>query len=108
MFGLKRRVNRGAQLLDEKSPGWYKDVNLTTLRMERPRYCVLGQLYKSYGSGMDALFPVFEEYDDEFHYGFNVDSRFMLVYNHLTKHWKKAIRERRIESESVHKFVNQR
>lgn len=44
MSKLKERVERGARLLDEHFPGWWKRINLDTLRMNRCTQCVVGQL----------------------------------------------------------------
>ncbi len=38
------RVAAGAQLLDEKIPGWYKRINLDTLNLSNPTNCICGQL----------------------------------------------------------------
>lgn len=34
---------RGAAWLDEKCPTWFQEINLTTLDLGDPVYCVLGQ-----------------------------------------------------------------
>ena len=41
---IEERVANGAQLLDEKVPGWYKLINLATLRLSSCYDCVCGQL----------------------------------------------------------------
>lgn len=35
----------GAVLLDHEKPGWWKEVDVNTLDLGNPAYCVLGQLY---------------------------------------------------------------
>ena len=41
----RESVTRGARLLDEKVPGWYRRVNLETLHMRDCSLCMLGQLF---------------------------------------------------------------
>lgn len=48
-------VERGARLLDEKNPGWYKRIQLSRLDMGNGRYCILGQLYYTYLDGQWKL-----------------------------------------------------
>jgi hypothetical protein len=38
------RVERGIKRLDEKIPGWYKNINTTHLDIQYPTCCVLGQI----------------------------------------------------------------
>lgn len=52
---LAERVQRGAKLLDEKSPGWAAKVALDRLDMFSDCGCVLGQIYGLYSRGLDAL-----------------------------------------------------
>lgn len=37
-------VANGAQLLDEKIPGWYRRIDLRTLDLSNPQRCICGQL----------------------------------------------------------------
>lgn len=39
-----RRVNKGAQLLDQKAPGWWEVVDPITLDLGTYAHCVLGQI----------------------------------------------------------------
>ena len=41
----KEAVARGAALLDEKVPGWWKVIDLEKLRMQNCTNCMLGQLF---------------------------------------------------------------
>lgn len=36
----------GAKFLDERVPGWYSLIDLTTLKMDSCEFCILGQLEK--------------------------------------------------------------
>lgn len=38
-------VTRGAKLLDERVPGWWRRIRLETLKMSDCSLCVLGQLF---------------------------------------------------------------
>ncbi len=38
-------VERGVKLLDERRPGWWKEIDLHTFRMHECAACVCGQLY---------------------------------------------------------------
>ena len=54
-LAVVRRVAKGARLLDTVKPGWAAEINIEGLNLESPCDCVLGQLYKSYASGISAL-----------------------------------------------------
>lgn len=43
------RVNRGANLLDAKRPGWEKTVAPQKLEMANASFCIIGQAYGDYG-----------------------------------------------------------
>ena len=110
---LQQRVQKGAQLLDEKQPGWYKRVNLKTLKLNECTNCVLGQLSGSYWKrqNIDVL-PADEVIAcnlpktdvDSFlklfvNYGFNTDEHLTVaednaIFEQLTSLWKKQINKR--------------
>lgn len=46
---LESRVARGARWLDEKVPGWYKRIDLSTLLLEEEFNCICGQLWSTKG-----------------------------------------------------------
>ena len=52
---LRKRVERGAALLDAEQPGWAPRIDVPTLDISSPRYCVLGQTYPTLRSGIEAL-----------------------------------------------------
>ena len=85
---LKRRVERGAALLDAEQPGWAPRIDVPTLRMRNPFSCVLGQLYGNYGKGLGAL--DLNAHTDGYDYGFHTygPSRYI---NPL---WREAIEAR--------------
>ncbi len=64
MSSITERVERGAALLDEKRPGWWRDTDLATLDIRSPCGCILGQLGTQLGdegrlsrfaTGLDAV-----------------------------------------------------
>lgn len=63
------RAARGAALLDTVRPQWYANVETSELDMTNAAYCVLGQVYGDYQTGMSKLFPRPAGVSD------NVDSR---------------------------------
>jgi hypothetical protein len=94
MFGLKSRVKKGAELLDEKYPGWYWDVNIGNLDLGNEHKCILGQLYGDYFNAVSILKLSF--YDSTYEYGFSLHIREPWnSWNALTRHWTRAIEQRR-------------
>lgn len=49
------RVQKGAALLDEKRPGWEKEIDIGILDIMDGRWCVLGQLYGYYTIGATVM-----------------------------------------------------
>ncbi len=47
----RARVKKGADLLDEKAPGWDGKLCISTLKMSHCDRCVLGQVYGNYVDG---------------------------------------------------------
>lgn len=43
-MNLSKRVGRGAILLDETTPGWWANVDISQLEMSHPWSCILGQI----------------------------------------------------------------
>ncbi len=48
-------ASRGAALLDERNPGWWRRIDLDKLNVRSIHCCPLGQVYGRYGPGIDAL-----------------------------------------------------
>jgi hypothetical protein len=95
------RVANGAQLLDEKYPGWYRKINLDDLDIESACNCICGQLgeyedklwtdfaEENLGSPPDQVFSPNEVWMNwVINHGFVDDSGAM------TKEWKLAILDR--------------
>lgn len=55
MKEMDDRVGRGATLLDDKNPGWYRKVDRTRLSMGSYLECILGQLYGTFLTGVGEL-----------------------------------------------------
>jgi len=54
---FKPMVAKGAELLDERRPGWAEDIDLELLDMTSGWHCVLGQLYGDYYDGLEHMDP---------------------------------------------------
>lgn len=70
-------VRRGAELLDEKKPGWRDHLELSWLRMARCRKCILGQTYGDYFIAIQNLWPSLDRREANslaVMYGFQVPS----------------------------------
>jgi len=72
MAEISERVQKGAELLDEKVPGWADRIDITRLTISSSTDCVVGQLYAGRGGylhGLDELGIGFGTYnvdkDDE-------------------------------------------
>jgi len=92
-------VEKGMALLDEKQPGWMHFINLASLDLGNSVSCVLGQIYGTYGEGLDHVFgsdsDVFDvQYQD---HGFVLHEDGMggietgVEYDHLTSVWHDQI-----------------
>jgi hypothetical protein len=92
-------IEMGVALLDEKFPIWHAKINLNTLALCDYWWCVLGQLYGSYGEGLRALGI---EDDDVLvrnarsnALGFSCESVGDCTWDDLQEGWEKLILERR-------------
>lgn len=52
---LGRRVSKGIKLLDKVKPDWWKKIDLRTFDMGEANYCVLGQSFGNFFSGLKHL-----------------------------------------------------
>lgn len=104
MSTISERVARGAAWLDQKQPGWWRThhIDLKTLDLSRPCFCVVGQLApeKEFGAAIDAgWFDL--NFADAFHFGFTavapnrVTSGWDDIYRQLDAEWRRVITERR-------------
>lgn len=49
------RARRGAALLDQVRPGWWKSITPEDIEMSSCHWCILGQVYGHYSCGVDTL-----------------------------------------------------
>ena len=113
-------VANGAQLLDEKHPGWWRSIDLDTLDLANCTECICGQLaYTAYAHLKEDEFAIINLSTDRYLnyvnrlfgsrfkyafaknnrrkdvvYGFNVPDHTMSFpwdYDDLEKEWKTAI-----------------
>lgn len=84
-------VNRGADLLTKHFGGtsWVERIDFDVLRMHSPFECVLGQLFKTYSNGLEALGIDPDNGEDEA-YGFEIDDSFSTYYT-LELLWRNKI-----------------
>jgi hypothetical protein len=92
------RVSAGINLLDREVPDWDRRVNVDTLRLSSCERCVLGQLYGTWGDGLDEL-DLWDGDDegaaDSAALGFSLYEGEAGRYGELTDAWVAAIRDRR-------------
>lgn len=91
----EERVEKGAALLDEQNPGWYKRINLDTLDQCDPSLCILGQLYGAWYTGNRILSDFAENNDLDYSYGFDGSNN-----DTMTKVWTAFITKRRKQAEA--------
>lgn len=97
------RVEAGAARLDgsQGGPGWEAHVDLTTLNMQDPRCCTLGQLYGDYDTGATDLgIDRGDEDEDDFPaYDLGFDTYYGMAseYEELTEAWRELVRARKGE-----------
>lgn len=99
---IKASVEKGAQLLDQKKPGWYLKIDIARLEMETCRRCVLGQLYGEYDVGLAHLHLPYNDYDPGLQFGFSLldptDSHIASItdprWNTLRSLWIEQITKR--------------
>lgn len=92
-------VERGALLLDEHAPGWWRRIDLKTFQLTEPCLCVLGQIYGNY---YDACADVFK-WGENFatrekqtkRFGFSMESSRNEDWEPLQAEWVALIRARR-------------
>ncbi len=90
-------VAEGVRLLDTHEPGWESQVDLASLDMFSPHYCMLGQVFGSFGVGVSALGI---EWGDTAETGFiisdGVPEMFRRdAYDRLGETWREIVMERR-------------
>ena len=89
-----KRAAKGAELLDNLNPGWFKKIKIHELYMSNCGHCVLGQLYGSYWDGLISIELESDAYVNIEEYGFKESYRSNYGYEELDKEWKIQIQER--------------
>ncbi len=106
---MRRRVARGARLLDRKRLNWCRMIDRPTLDLGNCYRCVLGQLFSSFDMGEQLLGRFFKSLRWDIRHGFYVDDWGELrahfangdhLYRHLTIMWLDEI-DARLESSPV-------
>lgn len=104
----RKRVARGAALLDEKRPGWFMRVDTETLQIEDCEACVLGQLgVDEFGYHIGRFSMMCERFfpatsDGPRTHGFGIDDAIdgEGSFDALTEAWLEAIAARRSETDA--------
>lgn len=104
MNDIETRVARGAQLLDERMPGWENKIDVENLMLENECACVLGQLEGCFWKGAAIALSVNEASDNcskwnlldaTAEYGFSFGFCGAADWNALTTAWRTLIEQRR-------------
>jgi hypothetical protein len=82
---IPKNVQRGVALLDERLPGWRRNVS-RDVNLASDCDCVLGELFGSYSKGLDVLNLSGAEAE---RYGFFRQS--WQTWDKLTNAWRKVI-----------------
>lgn len=94
------RVAKGVALLDQKRPGWERQIDLEDLDIQSPHSCVTAQLsgVSWWRTGMKQLDLDMESYTD---HGFRVDDdREGEDYPVLNSLWRDVVTERLTAAQS--------
>ncbi len=101
---IPARVAKGAALLDEAKPGWWRHVNLATLDVADCVHCTLGQLYGRFSLGLLMLFGGRLLPYTPTRHGFSGstssvgDAGGFRTFRALTAEWTRVILERRADA----------
>ena len=102
VVSFSREIGRGIRWLDKNYPGWYRSVDLETLKLENCQRCVLGQLdgfIETVESEVCA--PAYTKAGIRWSsiHGFSIGMGSLnRDWSNLTKQWKKAIERLRDEA----------
>lgn len=103
LLGINLAVAKGAALLDEKRPAWFKTIDLELLDMENFEHCIIGQVAGTFASTgfHNELNDLDLHGNQAFDYGFDMPT-YQSQWAHLQDRWYQAIVERRQNSEDTH------
>ena len=84
-----KTVDAGVALLDERLPGWHKEIDADNLNLSDCNECVLGQLFGNYVKGLGVLGLY---YGDSLKFGFR--SGPPSQWWDLSQTWREIVRGR--------------
>ncbi len=94
---IRRRVKRGAALLDERFPEWRTKVNPNRLAIKNCYHCVLGQLFEQptrfpsgFSVGLTRLFSEYH-YPGSYQHGFTLEPKDYCHWGYLESCWWKEL-----------------
>lgn len=90
---MQKRVNDGANWLDENYPGWFGRINLRELNMKDRRYCVLGQVTGGVNEYIRIVFDGIKDVNWDEQHGFDIC--YNESYDNLTMLWLTEIANRK-------------
>jgi len=96
-MNLETKVAKGAVLLDGIDPEWFDKIELEDLDMMECKFCILGQLYGDYESGLHEIGFHYDQkgHARRFDYGFSTSFSEGGSHRELTEPWKQEILNRR-------------
>lgn len=84
---IPANVKRGAQLLDERLPGWRSHVDPDQLDVSSGCRCPLGQIFGDYADGADLL--GLDARTEQANHGFMPQG--WQTYQQLTEAWRRLL-----------------
>lgn len=84
-------IQRGAALLDQHNPDWWKKIDLRSLDMRSHYDCIMGQLYVNYYLGLDR----FALLGSGYYFGFISEDDSKEAFLALENQWIDLINQRR-------------
>ena len=94
MATVEERVAAGAALLDDRRPGWFKDIDCGSLDIASAQACVCGQLFESFYVGIREL--DIDGHSQE--YGFAVGAS---TVSEINAAWRDLIVQKRLADVKV-------
>lgn len=92
---MEKKVEKGAEFLDDIRPGWEDEIDIESLDMGYCRICILGQLYGTFGKGVINAMPGKDGKPEEaVHYGFDILNSYEENYSDLGFYWIQEIKQR--------------
>src|SRR5882762_2911653 len=89
---FEEQIKSGVQVLNKKRPGWAQRIEIESLNIISPAYCIIGQVYGSYSDGLEVLRI---HHMDAENYGFALNKspyEYHEEWETLTQEWKETIR----------------